>query len=630
MTFLIDQLLKKNIISKEQAAALEADLRKGNRKPEEIILEKGLIEEEKLFDLKSEFLKIPLVKSLPEDIKLDVLETIPEETAKFYRAIPLGKRKNEIFVGMVYPDDLRAQEALKFLSRKQNFSYQVFLITPNVFALLLSKYHDLKKEVGIALQELKEEEEEEKSELDIKKIETLGEGTLTEDAPIAKIVNVILRNAIDGGASDIHVEPGREKLRVRFRVMGELYSSLFLPLNIHQAVVARIKILSNLKIDENRVPQDGRFSIKMEHKNIDFRVSTLPTALGEKVVMRILDPDVGLKTFEDLGLEGRNLDLMRKAIDQPFGLILVTGPTGSGKSTTLYAVLQAINNDKINIISLEDPVEYFVEGVNQSQVRPEIGFDFASGLRSILRQDPDVIMVGEIRDEETALLTIHSSLTGHLVLSTLHTNDALGVIPRLIDLKVQNYLIPSTLVLALSQRLVRRLCPNCKKKVEAIGFIKNKIMDEYESLPPGQKKKFPLLEPIYIWEPVGCSKCNRQGFSGRVGIFETMEMTPELGDLVLKDLSETKIGQEGKRQEMISMRQDGVLKALRGMTTMEEVLKATEEEVEETEGAKKEREKHMEKDKARESSAEKKEKPAQKAKDASFDSIVKKYGIPGI
>lgn len=621
MTFLIDQLLKKKAISQEQAAALEADLKKGNKKPEELILERGLMAEEKLFDFKSEFLKIPLVKTLPEDIKLDILETVPEETAKFYHTIPLGKRKNEIFIGMVYPDDLRAQEALKFLSRKANFSYQVFLITPNVFELILKKYNDLKKEVGIALEELKEEEA---IELEEKKIESFGEGVLTEDAPIAKIVNVILRNAIDGGASDIHVEPGREKLRVRFRVMGELYSSIFLPLNIHQAVVARIKILSNLKIDENRVPQDGRFSIKMERKNIDFRVSTLPTALGEKVVMRILDPDVGLKTFEDLGLEGRNLDLMRKAIDQPFGLILVTGPTGSGKSTTLYAVLQAINNDKINIISLEDPVEYFVEGVNQSQVRPEIGFDFASGLRSILRQDPDVIMVGEVRDEETALLTIHSSLTGHLVLSTLHTNDALGVIPRLIDLKVQNYLIPSTLVLALSQRLVRRLCPNCKKKVEAVGFVKEKIISDYETLPEAEKKKFPLLDPIYIWEPVGCPKCNRQGFSGRVGIFETMEMTPELADLVLKELSETKIVAEGRRQGMISMRQDGIMKALRGSTTFEEVLKATEEEIEDTD-KKNDRLKLEEKKRAK--PEEKKEKPVSKARAGSFDSIIKKYGI---
>lgn len=609
---------------------VEAELKKGNLKPEEIILEKGLLSEDILFALKSELLAIELVRSIPEDISLEVLETIPEETAKFYRAIPLGKKKNDILIGMVYPDDLKSQEALKFLARKQVFSYQVVLITPNVFNLVLKKYRDLKKDVGTALQELKDEESGVSEE---KKQESKGSiGVMIEDAPIAKIVNVILRNAIDGGASDIHIEPSREKLRVRFRVMGELYSSIFLPLNIHQAVVARIKIMANLKIDENRVPQDGRFSLKMEHKNIDFRVSTLPTAFGEKVVMRILDPDVGLKTFEDLGLEGRNLELMRKAIDQPFGLILVTGPTGSGKSTTLYAVLQAINNDKINIISLEDPVEYFVDGVNQSQVRPEIGFDFADGLRSILRQDPDVIMVGEVRDEETALLTIQSALTGHLVFSTLHTNDALGVIPRLIDLKVQSYLIPSTLNLSLSQRLVRKLCSNCKKKVEAVGLMKEKIISEHETLSESDRIKFPLLDPIYIWEPVGCSRCNRQGFSGRIGIFETMEMTPELADLVLKDLSETKIVAEGRRQGMISMRQDGILKALRGMTTVEEVLKATEEDIEDiaVTAAKKEKVREMvnkaEKEKA--SAARlKKEKSEEKTKKNTFESLASKYNL---
>jgi len=368
-------------------------------------------------------------------------------------------------------------------------------------------------------------------------------------------------------------------LRVRFRVMGELYSSIFLPLDIANAVLARIKIISNMKIDENRVPQDGRFSMKIDNRNIDFRVSTLPTAMGEKVVMRILDPDAGFKTFEDLGLDGRNLELMRKAVDEPFGLVLVTGPTGSGKSTTLYAVLKTINSDKINIISLEDPVEYFCEGVNQSQVKPEIGFDFASGLRSILRQDPDVIMVGEVRDEETAMLTIHSSLTGHLVLSTLHTNDSLGVIPRLVDLKIQPYLIPSTLSLALAQRLVRRLCPHCKKQVEAQGFLREKIIYEFNSIPEQSRTEVELTEPINIWEPVGCPKCSRQGFTGRIGIFEALEMTPELGDIVLKDLSESKLAAEGRRQGLITMRQDGILKALRGMTTIEEVLKATEEDM---------------------------------------------------
>jgi type IV pilus assembly protein PilB len=579
MSPLINFLIAKNLVTSEQVAGFEAELKANPKKTDEdILLERSVLDEETLFRAKAMMLGIELVKAPPEELSLEILETIPEETAKFYFAIPLGKRKSDVMLGMVYPEDLKAQEALKFLARKNNFSYQVLLMTPTVFNAVLKKYRDLKKEVGAALEEFKEEEGDTKTMRSPKREDEIVVG----EAPIAKIVNVILRNAIDGSASDIHIEPGRKKLRVRFRVMGDLYSSIFLPLDVANAVVARIKILSNLKIDENRVPQDGRFSMIFDEKSIDFRVSTLPTALGEKVVMRILDPDIGLKTFADLGLEGRNLTLMQKAIDQPFGLILVTGPTGSGKSTTLYAVLQAINNEKVNIVSLEDPVEYFVEGVNQSQVRPEIGFDFANGLRSILRQDPDIIMVGEVRDDETAMLTIHSALTGHLVFSTLHTNDALGVVPRMIDLHVQGYLIPSTLTLALAQRLVRRLCPRCKKQTEAKGLIKDKILNEYRNFPEEVKKTIKLADPLMVWEPVGCPYCKRQGYLGRVGIFETMEMTPELADLVLKDLSESKINQEAKRQGMITMRQDGVIKALAGVTTMEEILKATEEDIEKT------------------------------------------------
>lgn len=575
MSFLTKKLVEQKIISSEQAEAIESGLRQSPGKTEEeILVAKGFIGEESLFKLKSETLGVPFVSVAPEDISLEILKTIPEETAKFYRMIPLGEKKSEVIIGMVSPEDLKAQEALKFLARKSGFSYQVFLITAKTFATVLGKYRDLKREVGKALEQFQEEETEtEPSNRQVTDVSTV------EEAPIAKIVNVILRNAIDGSASDIHIEPGRTKLRVRFRVMGQLYSSIFLPLNISTAVLARIKIMANMKIDENRVPQDGRFSMKIDSKNIDFRVSTLPTALGEKVVMRILDPDVGFKTFEDLGLDGRNLELMRQAVDEPYGLILVTGPTGSGKSTTLYAVLQEINNDKVNIISLEDPVEYFCDGVNQSQVRPEIGFDFASGLRSILRQDPDIIMVGEVRDEETALLTIHSSLTGHLVLSTLHTNDSLGVVPRLVDLKIQPYLIPSTLTLALAQRLVRRLCPDCKKKVAINGFLKDKLISEFNEIPESSRHDVKLSEPLYVWESVGCPKCNRQGFLGRVGIFEALEMTPELGEIVLNDLSDTRLKAEGKRQGLITMRQDGIIKVLKGVTTLEEVLKATEEDI---------------------------------------------------
>jgi len=295
------------------------------------------------------------------------------------------------------------------------------------------------------------------------------------------------------------------------------------------------------------------------------------------VAIRVLDPTVGLKTFEELGLEGGNLEAIKKAISKPYGLILATGPTGCGKTTTLYAVLQLLNKEGVNIVTLEDPVEYFIEGINQSQVRPEIGYDFPIGLRHILRQDPDIIMVGEVRDEETASLTIHAALTGHIVLSTLHTSNALGVIPRLVDMGVKPYLLPPTLQLALAQRLVRRLCDNCKKRVKPKAEIRDMILKEIENLPPAAKSELKISKPFTVFAPVGCNKCNNTGFSGRIAVFEVLSMTDELADLISKTPSEIMIEKEAKRQGMISMKQDGILKALRGITTVEEVLTVAEE-----------------------------------------------------
>ena len=401
---LTNELSKKGIIPPEEAASLEFEAKNSGKKEEELILEKGLVQESALFRMKGESLRISLKEVSIDSVKLETLELIPEETAKFYRMIPLIKKDKELQVGMVYPEDLKAQEALKFLARQQNFTYQVFLITLTTFNNVLKQYRNLKKEVGQALEELNEEIKTEKFPKTSAEFERLA-----EDAPISKIVAVILRHAVEGEASDIHIEPTREKLRIRFRLSGLLHSSIILPMKIHPAVIARIKILANLKIDETRVPQDGRFSTKIDDKSIDFRVSIFPTTLGEKVAIRVLDPLIGLKRLEDLGLMGRNLDLVKKAITRPFGLILVTGPTGSGKTTTLYAILQLLNKEETNIVTLEDPVEYFIEGVNQSQVMPEIGYDFGSGLRNILRQDPNIIMVGEIRDEETASLVTHAA-----------------------------------------------------------------------------------------------------------------------------------------------------------------------------------------------------------------------------
>jgi len=577
MQTLIQQLVKKGTIDKEKAASLEFELSSSRKKEEELILEKGIVPESFLFGLKAENLKIPLKTDImPEDVLLKVLELIPEESAKYYQMIPLAKTGDVLEVGMVYPEDLRAQEALKFLSRQGKFTSQVFLITLTTLNSLLKQYRTLKREVNRALEELETEIKTEKIEGGLLKAEALEK--LVEEAPITKVVAVILRHAVEGKASDIHIEPTSEKLRVRFRLDGVLYASLFLPKKIHPSVVSRIKILSNLKLDENRIPQDGRFSTRVDQRTVDFRVSTFPTAKGEKVAIRVLDPTEGLKSFKDLGLWGRNFEVLNRAIKKPYGMILATGPTGSGKTTTLYSVLNLLNKEGVNICTLEDPIEYFVEGVNQSQVKPEIGYDFATGLRHLVRQDPDIIMVGEIRDEESAALATHAALTGHIVLSTLHTSNAFGAIPRLIDLGVKPFLVPPSISVALAQRLVRKLCPDCKKKVKPSRGIKEMILKEIESLPEKIKSMLSVnLKSFDIFEAVGCKKCRSAGYSGRIAVFEVLEMTDELSEIVLKDPSEFKIFEEAKRQGMTTMKQDGIIKVLDGVTTIEEILRVADE-----------------------------------------------------
>ncbi|MBL7142321.1 MAG: type II/IV secretion system protein [Candidatus Pacebacteria bacterium] len=572
---LLKKLIEKGILDKEKSDSLEKGIKSSNRREEEVILESGLIPEIELFSIKSESLKIPLKEVVIEKVPLQTLELIPEETAKYYQMIPIQKTEKDLEVGMVYPEDLKAQEALKFLARQGNFNYRIFLITDKTFKDLLKQYSNLKKEVGIALEELETELKEEKGKK--KPLTRVEFQRMTEEAPITKIVAVILRHAVEGNASDIHIEPAKDKLRIRFRLLGILYSSIFLPLNISQAVIARIKILSNLKIDETRIPQDGRFSTKINTKSIDFRVSTFPTTMGEKAAIRVLDPETGLKSFEALGLESRNLEVVQEGISKPYGLILATGPTGCGKTTTLYAILQLLNKEGVNIVTLEDPVEYFIEGINQSQVRPEIGYSFASGLRQILRQDPDIIMVGEIRDKETASLVIHAALTGHIVLSTLHTSNALGVIPRLVDMGIEPYLIPSTLQLAMAQRLIRRLCDDCKEEIKPNPKIRDIILKEIEELPLKVKNSLKIEKTFSLFKSKGCPKCNGAGFTGRIGIFEILSATPSLSDIILKEPSEHMIKKEADEQSMVTMKQDGILKALRGITTIEEVLRVAEE-----------------------------------------------------
>jgi type IV pilus assembly protein PilB len=505
----------------------------------------------------------------------DVLREIPEESAVFYKIIPFDKDEKILKVGMINPDDPQAQEALRFITLRSGLTPEIYVITPADFDNAIKQYRNLKEEIGEALQRLKTETIKElKEEAPEEKYEAQR---VAVEAPITKIVAVVLKYAQDGRASDIHIEPFEKDLKIRYRVDGILYTSLVLPKNVHPSVTSRIKILANLKIDETRIPQDGRFQAAIGGNKIDFRVSILPTIYGEKTVLRILDSTTGLLGLEELGLVSHNLRELRKAIKQPFGMILISGPTGSGKSTTLYAILKELNQEGINIISLEDPVEYHIEGVNQSQIKPEINYTFATGLRSILRQDPDIILVGEIRDSETAGLAVHAALTGHLLLSTLHTNNAVGVVPRLVDMGIEPFLIPSSLSLAVAQRLLRRLCPDCKKEIEPPPKMLEKIEKELSKIPKEVFDDFKISKPYRLFQAEGCKACNQKGTKGRLAIFEVLSMTKEMEEIVIGGPTEQKIIQEAERQGMITMKQDGFLKALQGIVSLEEVLRVAEE-----------------------------------------------------
>lgn len=552
---------------------LENEAAKTGQREEEIILAKKIVSEDALFELKSKLFGIPLKRVRPEEVPAAVLELMPEEASVNYKMIPIAKTDNFVQIGMVYPEDIAAQNALRFLANQENFSYQVYLITPANLAGLLRQRKNLSAETKKALEELNKERGQILSALENKS----SVKEITEEAPIIKMVLVILRHAIEGNASDIHIEPGRDKLIVRFRLNGILHPSLFLPLAVHPSVVARIKILSGLKIDENRIPQDGRFSAKINNSDVDFRVATFPTLYGEKVELRVLDSSVGTRSFEELGLRGRSLEVVKAAVKKPFGMILFTGPTGSGKTTTQYAILRILNQESVNIVTLEDPIEYSIAGINQSQTKPEIGYTFASGLRQILRQDPNIIMVGEIRDEETANLVINAALTGHVVLSTLHTNTAAGVVPRLIDMGVRPFLIPSTLRVVISQRLVRVLCPHCKVKTKPNPKVKNYISQVLKSMPSSEKAGIGSADSLFVYQKKGCEVCGFTGYMGRTALFEVLSMNSELGELILKNPLESLITKASQSQGMLSMEQEGILKVLLGQTTVEEIARVTGE-----------------------------------------------------
>lgn len=572
---IFDILVQRGSISAEDAEKYKVETISAGKSSEDFVIEKGILKEKDAYQLKSQLLGIP-VKFFEEDeaIPENVLKEISEEAAQTYFFIPFRKVENLLEIGMINPDDFRARDALRFILLRKRLEPRIYLITKNDFTRVMNQYKTLKGEIAEAVIKLKKEFEEIPLEA---KGEVKG-GGVAEEAPVMKILAVTLKHAVDGNASDIHIEPLEDRVRVRFRVDGVLHTSLTLPRDILSALVSHIKILSNLKIDESRVPQDGRFRTKVGDKYIDLRVSTFPTADGEKVAIRILDTSGKVKYLKDLGLEGKYVNVLERAISKPFGMILITGPTGAGKSTTLYALLNILNKEGINIISLEDPIEYYIEGVNQSQVRPEIDYDFASGLRSILRQDPDIIMVGEIRDSETANLAVHAALTGHIVLSTLHTNNALGVIPRLIDMKVEPYLLPSALNLSVAQRLVKKLCPDCKKAAKPNREVLDMIESAFREVGSEELsiRGIDSQKEIIIYEPQGCPKCLHKGTRGRLAIFEMLEMTGDIEDIILHDLSEVNLEKEAKKQKMISMKNDGILKVVQGLVSIGDVVKAVE------------------------------------------------------
>lgn len=530
---------------------------------------------------KAAALGMAFLEKVPKEIESTVIGLIPKEVAEKQKLVAFERKENLVKVGMVDPQNINALNVLRFIAEKEKLEIEVYLISEQSLQDLLEFYAGPTEMVKEAVASYKDDIVLDDEVGGTQKKETQEVETL-KDAPVTKLVQVIISHAIEGHASDIHIEPMDKDYRVRFRVDGILRVSLIFPKEIGPVVVSRIKILANLKIEEKRKPQDGRFRLTIGGKEVDFRVSTLPVLMGEKVVMRILDKEEGLASIETLGLFGLASENLQAGIKESFGMILITGPTGSGKSTTLYALLKILNNDERNIITLEDPIEYNLEGLNQSQIKPEIGYTFASGLRTVLRQDPNVIMVGEVRDAETAELAVHAALTGHLMFSTLHTNTAIGAIPRLMDMGIEPFLLASSLRVVVAQRLVRRICTECRAKKKVAPAIEKQIREEIKNVSAEELAKYgiKLSDGVYFYEGKGCEKCNNSGFAGRVAIYEVIPVTENMKAIMTeKDGAENLLRAESNQKGFLTIRQDGMLKAIKGLTTIEEVERVSGSEL---------------------------------------------------
>jgi len=568
MTITPKQLLKilvdKQVITQTQANQYEVESLKKNEPIDQYLFNQTTLKKSDILAAIASILKVNFIDIVSVAVDIQALGFIPESISRRYDIIPVSYNPKDEMITIATSDPFNVT-LFEFLEKK----------TGKKIVPVLSYLPDIKKTIETTyVQSLSPEVKEALREVSpINKRTVESADLLIKEAPITKIVNTILEFAIRSRASDVHIEPEETKTRVRYRIDGILHEKLSLPKGIHEALVSRIKILSGMKIDEKRIPQDGRFGFKLTDEEVDLRVSTLPSVHGEKVVMRLLKKTGGLPTLAELGLRGTQYRDLQEAITRPYGIILVTGPTGSGKTTTLYSILTNLNTPSVNIVTLEDPVEYQIAGINQVQINPQAGLTFANGLRAFLRQDPNIILVGEIRDKETTQLAIQAALTGHLVFSTLHTNDAATAIPRLIDLGGETFLIASVLNAAMAQRIVRRICPNCKKTYTPVEEIQNNIKEVLGNLLP---VAYRTGQPILLTKGVGCNQCSNSGYFGRIAIFEFLKITSTINKMIIQQNSGKEIENQAKNEGLITMKQDGYLKVLDGLTTIEEVLRVAE------------------------------------------------------
>ncbi|MFO7807675.1 MAG: GspE/PulE family protein [Candidatus Moraniibacteriota bacterium] len=563
------------IIEEKKLEEIFKESQEKNKKMGDLLLEKNLISEKDLNKLYAYILGIPFVDLEKKEIPKEILQIVPENIAKKDKVISFQKNDKELRVAMLDPGDI---QTIDYLKKKTGLKISPCLTTQDGFSNALKQYKkSLKAEFGDIISKSKDVD----SKDDLEKI--------AQDLPVVKIVDTLLEHAILQSASDIHIEPDEKEVRVRYRIDGILKDAMTLPKQIISGIVARIKVLSNLKLDEHRVPQDGRFKIEKDGKKISFRVSIMPVFRGEKIVMRVLDESSKGLTLEKLGLWGESLDRVHRAINQPNGIFLVTGPTGSGKTTTLYTILDILNTPKVNISTIEDPIEYQMPRINQTQVKSKVGMTFAAGLRALLRQDPDIIMVGEIRDKETMQIALNAAMTGHLVLSTLHTNSAAAAIPRMIDMDAEPFLVASTVNNIVAQRLVRKICPECKKKYKLnkkqaeelekrIDF--KKILKIINNSKDSSLKKFSGIKNISdlsFYKGEGCKNCGNDGHKGRAGVYESLEASDDIKKVISENATAKKIENEAVEEGMHTMMADGFIKAIKGETTIEEVLRVTKE-----------------------------------------------------